>query len=70
MKRKWIRVVNERGKWVIKFSHKVDGWTMRDGFKNKAGAIKSAYHWAKKIKPVKVRIFSAEGKLQVDYLVA
>ena len=68
-KRKWIRVFNRDGKWLVTFSHAIDGWTMLDGFKNKAKAVDAAYRWAKKLKPVKVRIFSATGKLQVDYLV-
>lgn len=69
-KRRWIRVFNRNGEWLVKFSHAVDGWTLLDGFKNKSAATDAAYKWAQKLKPCKVRIFSAAGKLQVDHSVA
>jgi hypothetical protein len=69
-KRRWIRVFRDGNLWNVKFSHCVDGYSALDGFKVKANAIDAAYRYARKLKPAKVRIFSATGKLQVDYLVA
>jgi hypothetical protein len=75
MKRRWIRVfkderINGGKTWNLKFSHSVDGWTLIDEDKSKAKAVDRAYRRARKLKPCKVRIFSADGDLQVDYLVS
>lgn len=66
-KRPLILWVMKRGtKWIFKSSRCINGWTLYDEAKTKAECIEITFKYAKKLRPARVKIYSAKGKLQVQ----
>ena len=61
-----LKVIKLGTRWAVKSSRVIDGWTLDDGKKTKADAIRAAFRYAKQFSPAKVRLYSADGKFQVE----